>query len=284
LDTSKLYNVLQTIVERPEPFEFYTASDLWTDDYTSEQMLKYHLNGDVDVSSRRTEVIEKSVAWIASHFGVGSGFRIADFGCGPGLYANRLARLGADVTGIDFSRRSIEYARGIASKDGLQVDYINKNYMEFETDTRFDLIIMIMCDYCALSPEQRGKLLSKFKTILKDNGAVLLDVYTLQAYKQREETVQFGENLFGGFWSPDPYYGFLNTFKYEADKVALDKWTIIEAERIRTVYNWLQYFSRQSLEEEFSESGFKIEQFYSDVAGSPYDEEGLEMGVVGRIT
>ena len=40
---------------------------------------------------------------------------IADFGCGPGLYAQRLARAGLNVTGIDFSANSLQYAREVAS-------------------------------------------------------------------------------------------------------------------------------------------------------------------------
>ena len=48
-----MFDLLEKINTRPEPFEFYTASDLWTDEHTSEQMLKYHLNGD-DINRRRT--------------------------------------------------------------------------------------------------------------------------------------------------------------------------------------------------------------------------------------
>jgi len=96
---------LEDIHHRPEPFERYTAADLWTDDHISEKMLAHHLDGESDLSSRRAEFIDQSVAWIGTRFDVGPGTRIADFGCGPGLYANRLARLGARVTGIDFSKR-----------------------------------------------------------------------------------------------------------------------------------------------------------------------------------
>ena len=84
--------------------------------------------------------------WIAERFGVGDGAKIADFGCGPGLYTTRLARKGADVTGIDFSMRSIEYARKTAREEGLTVRYVNEDYLEYETDERFDLVMMIMCD------------------------------------------------------------------------------------------------------------------------------------------
>jgi len=52
------------------------------------------------------------------------------------------------VTGVDFSHNSLEY----------------------------DLITMIMCDYTALSPMQRKKLLGIFCRILKPGGSIILDV------------------------------------------------------------------------------------------------------------
>jgi SAM-dependent methyltransferase len=280
MDEGNLFEALEQINERPGPFEYYTAQDLWTDDYTSQQMLSYHLNGDIDVSSRNTAFINRSVEWIVSHFKVGAGTKIADFGCGPGLYATRLAKTGAEITGIDFSKRSIQYAQEIAIKDGVNINFVNRNYLEFDTDDRFDLILMIMCDFCALSPAQRNEMLAKFFTLLKPRGAVLLDVYSLKAFADRQEQASYEANLLSGFWSPHQYYGFLNTFKYEDEKVVLDKYTIIDAHRTRTVYNWLQYFGLDTLAKEFTEKGFVIEDTFSDVAGNPFDPGGSEFAVV----
>ncbi len=278
----EVFEDLEKINTRPKPFEFYTASDLWTDEYTSEQMLSYHLNEQVDLSSRNTVFIDRSVEWIVSHFNVGAGTKIADFGCGPGLYTTRLAQRQADVTGIDFSTRSIRYAQQVATSEGLAIHYENQNYLEFETDDRFDLILMIMCDFCALSPTQRKEMLSKFYTILAPGGCVLLDVYSLAAFDQREETAMYEANQLNGFWSPNKYYGFLNTFKYESETVVLDKYTIVEASRTRIVYNWLQYFSPEALEKQFAECGFAVENLYSDVAGSPFDSESKECAIVAK--
>ena len=277
-----MFEEIENINTRPEPFEFYTASDLWTDEHTSEQMLKYHLNEDIDVSSRNAEFINRSVEWIVSYFRVGVGTKIADFGCGPGLYATRLAQRQADVTGIDFSKRSIQHAQEVATREGLSIHYVNQNYLEFETDTRFHLILMIMCDFCALSPTQRKKMLSKFHTILEPGGLVLLDVYSLAAFGQREEAATYEANLLNGFWSPNKYYGFLNTFIYGEEKLVLDKYTLIESSRTRTVYNWLQYFSPETLEREFLECGFTVEKLCSDVAGSPYNLETTEFAAVAK--
>lgn len=282
----QMFAELEKINQRPKPFEFYTASELWTNEHTSKQMLNYHLDGNVDISSRNSTFIEQSVDWMVSRFNVGKGTTIADFGCGPGLYSKKLAQRQATVTGIDFSPRSVEYARDTAQKEGLNINYVNQNYLEFESDDRFDLIIMIMCDFCALSPVQRNSILSTFRTLLKPGGHVLLDVYTLHAFQQREETAMYQVNLLNGFWSPDKYYGFLNTFKYEEEKVILDKYTILEAGGIKTVYNWLQHFDPEMLKAEFSASGLSIENFYSDVAGSLYDPNAnkSEMAVVARKT
>ncbi len=277
-----MFSELENLNARPEPWEFYTASDLWTDEHTSEQMLAYHLNQDVDLSSRNLAFIERSVEWISAHFGVGQGFKIADFGCGPGLYTLRLAKKQAAVTGIDFSQRSIQYAREAAAQRNLAIEYVNQDYLSYETKERFDLVLMIMCDFCALSPAQRHQMLGKFEAILKPGGHVLLDVHSLADFDQREEAAIYEANLLDGFWSAQKYYGFLNTFKYEAEKVVLDKYTIIEADRTRTVYNWLQYFSPETLEAEFKACGLEIDEYFADVAGSTYDPQGAEFAVVAR--
>ena len=277
-----MFNELEKISERPEPFQYYTAKDLWTDEHTSKQMLSYHLNEAIDVSSRNAEFVNRSVNWISSHFSIGREYKIADFGCGPGLYAASLARREAKVTGIDFSKSSIDYARQTAAREKLNINYVNQNYLEFETEERFDLVLMIMCDFCALSPTQRNELLEKFHTFLKPGGSVLLDVYSLAAFEQKEEVATYELNQLKGFWSAEKYYGFLNTFKYENKRVVLDKYTIVEPDRTRTVYNWLQYFTPEELEREFMETGLTIKGLYSDVAGNPYDQESSEFAVVAE--
>lgn len=52
-----------------------------------------------------------------------AGLRAADVGCGAGLLAEPLARLGAAVTGVDAAPESIAVARAHAAGQGLQIDY-----------------------------------------------------------------------------------------------------------------------------------------------------------------
>lgn len=279
-----MYNDLKTINSRPEPFEFYTADQLWADNHTSKHMLEFHLNESIDVSSRNKEFIGRSVDWVVSHFDVGSNSRIADFGCGPGLYTTPLAEKGADVTGIDFSERSIRYAKEIAVQKELDIHYVAHNYLDYETVEKFNLITMIMCDFCALSPAQRKQMLQKFHALLSPEGSVLLDAYSLNAFEERKEAAIYEENQMSGFWSPENYYGFMNTFKYEREKVILDKFTIVEASRTREIYNWLQCFTLESITKEFQENGFRIDEYYSDLAGKPFNPGSKEFTIVAKKT
>ena len=72
-----MFQELDKINCRPRPFEVYTAADLWTDEHTSQYMLRHHFE-DNDIASRRASFIEHSVEWIVSRFDVSSETSICD--------------------------------------------------------------------------------------------------------------------------------------------------------------------------------------------------------------
>jgi len=277
-----MFKELEEINSSPDPFQFYTADTLWTDNHISKKMLESDLNEDIEVSIQNREFINHSVDWIVTHFGIEKNRRVADFGCGMGTYATQLAEKGADVTGIDFSETFIQHAKEVAKQKEMDINYVLQDYLEFETEERFDLITLLLCDFCALSPSQRKTMLKKFYKFLKPDGSVLIDVYSLNAFNQREEAETYEHSRLNGFWSPENYYCFQNMFKYDEEKVVLDKYTIIEEKRTRVVYNWLQYYSEDSLRKEFEENGFKVEGFYDDLTGTTISPESLEIVIIAK--
>jgi len=281
-DAAGLYEALEHINERPEPYARYTAPQLWDSDDISEMMLRFHLDGSVDLASRRTEFIDASLAWIGERFELGAGSAVVDLGCGPGLYAHELARTGARVTGVDFSRRSIDYARERATEADLAIDYVHADYLEWQSEARYDLALMIMCDYCALSPDQRGRLLKRIRSLLRDGGAFLFDVYSLADHATWEEQVAYGPGLMDGFWSAQPYYGFLNTYRYDEVGLVLEKYTIVQRERVDAYFNWFQHFDTASLCAEIEAAGLHVQEFVGDVAGADFDESAAEFAVIVR--
>ena len=69
------------------------------------------------------------------------GLNILDIGCGGGLISEPMARLGANVTGIDASEKNINIAKLHSKKSGLKIEYLHtspENLKEFE---KFDIIL-----------------------------------------------------------------------------------------------------------------------------------------------
>jgi len=68
-----------------------------------------------------------------------SGKRALDVGCGAGLLAEPLARLGASVTGLDAAPENIAVAVAHAQGQGLAIDY-RATPVEQVSDTGYDLV------------------------------------------------------------------------------------------------------------------------------------------------
>ena len=60
--------------------------------------------------------------------------KILDVGCGGGIICEPLARLGAQVTGIDFSPNNIKVANSHSKKNRLKINYINKDIEKSKLD------------------------------------------------------------------------------------------------------------------------------------------------------
>jgi 2-polyprenyl-3-methyl-5-hydroxy-6-metoxy-1,4-benzoquinol methylase len=278
----KIFEELEKINERPEPFEFYTASDLWTDEYTSKQMLSYHLNEEVDLSSRNRVFIEKSVEWIASHFNIGPDTKIADFGCGPGLYTERLAEAGHRVTGVDFSANSIRHARASAAEKKLAIDYRGQNYLTLDAENEYDLVMMIFTDFGVLLPHDRTILLEKVHRALKPGGKFIFDVLNDRFSMPASREWDMQEK---GFWKDAPYLALSETFHYELEKVILSQHVVIDEKSELDVYRfWAHRFSDADVKGILSSMGFSGTECFSGVIpnGGGYRSEDVTFCVTGR--
>ncbi|MEM9038744.1 MAG: methyltransferase domain-containing protein [Actinomycetota bacterium] len=285
---------LERLLVRPPPFSTYTAAELWTDPHTSARMLEFHLDESVSLSSRPTEFITRSCRWLTDLLALRPTSRVLDLGCGPGLYANRLAATGAEVVGVDISERSIRHAEHTAdhaaddpadhSADHTATPtYVLGNYLDAQVPGEFDLVLLAMYDLCALSPSQRSRLLVRVRSWLRAGGRFVVDVYGIESLRERTESITEAPNLMDGFWSSEPYHGVLATYVYEDERVVLDRYVIVESDRTRTVDNWLQYFDESTLAGELEASGLAVEQVVGDLAGAALTADRREFAVVATL-
>ena len=67
--------------------------------------------------------------------------KLLDIGCGGGLLSEPMCRLGANVVGIDASKKNIEVAKFHAKKNNLKIDYKVASPEMLKNKTRFDVIL-----------------------------------------------------------------------------------------------------------------------------------------------
>ena len=273
--TSKLIELRQ----KPEPF---TPGEtlFWDDPHISSQMLKVHLDPNTEAASRRLETIDRSVKWLIETLGLKPGDSVLDLGCGPGLYTSRFARAGLEVTGVDYSRRSIEHAVKHATENRLDIRYRYQNYLELQEENQYQSAFLIYGDFCPLNPEQRSTLLRKVHRALKTNGRFVLDVTTRECRKKHgvKNGWYAAEN---GFWKPGPHLVLEEGFDYPEQGIWLDQYIVVEANGNLSIYrNWFQDYTPESITAELSQAGFAVEGLWSDLTGTPYRPESEWIGVI----
>jgi 2-polyprenyl-6-hydroxyphenyl methylase / 3-demethylubiquinone-9 3-methyltransferase len=73
-----------------------------------------------------------------------AGLAVLDIGCGGGLIAEPLARLGAEVTGLDAAAENIRVAKAHAADSGLAIDYQNQAAEALTVhDRSFDVVLAL---------------------------------------------------------------------------------------------------------------------------------------------
>ena len=273
-----MFQLLSKTLERPP---LYTPSEeaFWDDEHISKQMLAAHLDPEFEGASRKLSTIELSSTWIQNLVSPALYPNLLDIGCGPGLYAERFAKAGYQVTGIDFSKRSIQYAQNSCLEQSLDITYLYQNYLTMGMGRTFDIATMIYCDYGALSTANRRLLLQKVAEHLRVGGKFLLDVFSMAKYHAFEEKQTWEICEAGGFWSSQPYLALLGCVKY-APSATVEQYSIITEGKIAKYFIWNTYFTPKSLQAEVNEAGFSVEALYEDVTGNIYHGESPTLALL----
>ncbi|MFD0559013.1 methyltransferase family protein [Stackebrandtia endophytica] len=258
---------------RPAPWSAFTTPQFWDDPHISQRMLAAHLDPEGPAASRPHAFIDRSVDWLIPALGLSSGSRLLDLGCGPGLYANRIASRGIEVVGVDASRRSISHARSGAESGSFPARFVVGDYLSASLGDGYDAVILIFEDYCALSPRQRSVLLNRVGAALSPGGRFLFDVTAAPRFETFSEGTETAAQLMDGFWAAQPYVGTRTTWRYPVERLVLERYTIRTADGTRRFWNWTHCLTADEVGMELAAAGFDTPQWFGDVAGADYDPD-----------
>ena len=273
-----MFNELRKYLKKPELYA-PSSGKFWDDEHISKGMLEAHLAPHRNAATRSHDFVDKSVEWITSIAPPIKFQQLLDLGCGPGIYAERFHKAGYKVTGIDFSKRSIEYAKKQTLLNKSNIQYYYKDYLTIDYVEQFDVITLIYCDYAVLSISDRQKLLNKVYQALKPDGKFIFDVFTPSMRKPESRSWYYSEK--SGFWSDKPHICLESVYQYDdEDKTELTQTIVITEDTIYCYNIWNHFFTRESLVSEIEPIGFKSLEFYGDVAGKEYSDSGETICVV----
>ena len=159
----------KTTIDREELAQFEAQADTWWDMRGPFKPLH-------KMNPCRIRILK---TYLCDHFGRNSsdkrpleGLEILDIGCGGGILAEPLARLGAKLTGIDAGEKNINVAKNHAQTTGLSIEYHATTAEDFaQNGQKFDAVISLeVLEHLASIPTFVGAC----RDLLKPEGVLVL--------------------------------------------------------------------------------------------------------------
>lgn len=102
-------------------------------------------------------------------------------GCGKGFDAVEAARRGYEVTALDFSVEAVKFARSMAEKEKLKVNFLTADFFNLNGsyENYFDYIYEYTT-YCAIDPARRAEFAGKMASMLKPGGMLVTVLFPVE--------------------------------------------------------------------------------------------------------
>jgi SAM-dependent methyltransferase len=263
-------NLTDIVQRNEEPKPWAEGEKIpWNDPEFSQRMLREHLSQEHDWASRRATTIQKHVDWIHREILSGLPARVLDLGCGPGLYASRLAELGHECTGVDFSPASIEYAREYAQKAQLHCSYQLEDVREAEFGSGYALVTFIFGEFNVFNQEDANQILRKAYVAIRPGGSLLLEVHTFKVVHQIGDQPSSWYSAESGLFSDRPHLCLQENFWDEERSVATQRFFIVDAATGQVTRHAasMQAYTQEQYMNMLKECGFQDIVFYPFLAG-----------------
>ena len=274
------------LIERKAVPEPWSEGDNipWSEAGFSERMLAEHLSQAHDLASRRFEVIDKHIDWIYQKLLESKQSKILDLGCGPGFYISRLAKLGHECVGIDYSPASIKYAAVQAGKEELCCKFLHEDIRKADFGAGFGLLMLIYGELNVFRPVEVATILKKANRALGENGIVLLEPHSFDVIKKIGEQPSSWYSAKSGLFSDKPHICLEEGFWDAQSSTATKRWFIIDAStgdlaRYATTY---QAYTDQQYRSLLKECGFEAIDFYQSLGEIKEEKQNDLIAIVAK--
>jgi 2-polyprenyl-3-methyl-5-hydroxy-6-metoxy-1,4-benzoquinol methylase len=284
--TSEYHGLLEKIAQCNVKPPLFTPSEpagtpFWDDPHISKSMLESHLDPVNPAASRPHKDIDAQVGHLLSPGLIKPGDKLLDMGCGPGLYASRIAARGIKVTGVDISERSLHYASAQARKDGLKIAYRRLNFLDLDYTAEFDAAMQVYGEMGVFSDVNRDIIFYKVREALKPGGLFIFDVTTpsVKIPPAPQNNWYFARS---GFWRDVPHLTLEYRYDYPENDIFCNQYTVIDDEKMTVYRIWNHNYTPETIKPALEKAGFRLEHTWNDLSGTPYQAGGEWLAVMAR--
>ena len=279
------FSILDLVRRKTVPEPWAEGDNIpWNEPGFSERMLTEHLSQAHDLASRRFEAIDTHIEWIHQKLLEGKRSKILDLGCGPGFYSSRLAKMGHECVGIDYSPASIKYAAEQAGKEKLSCKYLHEDIRKAEFVSGFDLVMLIYGELNVFRPADIKTILKKANHALVGDGILLLEPHSFDVVKSIGEQPSSWYSAKSGLFTDKPHICLDESFWDAQSSTATKRYFIIDAStvdvaRYATTY---QAYTEQQYRSLLKECGFEAIEFYPSLAEAKEKHQNDLIAVVAK--
>jgi SAM-dependent methyltransferase len=278
-------NLLDIINRPPVPVPWQEGDNIpWDDPEFSARMLREHFDQTHDLASRRFAKIDEQVAWIHNEILGGQPTRILDLGCGPGFYTSRLARLGHECVGIDYSPASIRFACQQAENEQLRCTYIRDDIRAAEYGAEFGLVMLLFGEFNVFSALDARAIVRKASQALACNGVFLIEPHT---YSTVQRVGQGGRSWYSaraGLFSDKPHLCLTEHVWDESSRTVTIRYYITDAasKQVTPFAQTLQAYTTEEYETVLRERGLEQVEFYPSLTGVKDQSQSHLLAIAAR--
>lgn len=109
--------------------------------------------------------------------------KILDLACGTGTFANSIANLGYQISGLDLSEEVINVAKEKSKMNHNEIDFKVRDMSNFSYNEKFDIITCFFDSINFLEKERIQPLFDSVYQNLKEGGYFIFDVFTYNKMK-----------------------------------------------------------------------------------------------------
>jgi SAM-dependent methyltransferase len=199
---------------------------------------------------------------------------ILDLACGHGRHANRLAKLGHKVTGVDITPGFLKMASQDARKAGVKVKYLKGDMRNLKFKNEFDRVILMFTAFGYFSDEENYLVLQNIAKALKPGGLFCFDSHNrdllLKGWLpyivvERGKDLQIDRNEF------DTATGRL-----------INRRIIIRDGKRKDTPFFVRFYNYNEISRLLKKAGLPVKAAYSDWQGKPFAGESRRMIIVAQ--